>query len=337
MKEMKVDAKVLADDVMIIAKGRRMLRQYTKALDQTHQYLQDMGAKVAPAKSYNFASTEVGRKWLSETWWKKINSSIEVVKDLRYLGGHLSTTTKMSRRTIEARCEAGLNQLARLKYVPAEDDDKAKAILNQVYAGMLYGVEGSDITESMTAKISAAVMDVYRSRNDIHDADWFYTAASNGSGKELDPVVQILTRRCMEFRRAICKRPGTMAKAQAIIASYVESRPDAHKWFVGPATEIKGNAHGYCKPQQHPSRGTGDTWKRQVDAKGPIGLLIQSVYRIGAKLTKDFTICKAMDTRRKHDGSSFSIPQGSCGRTRQKSQDRSRQRIEVLENNTKRD
>ena len=164
---------MLADDVMIIAKGRRMLRQYTKALDQTHQYLQDMGAKVAPAKSYNFASTELGRKWLSETWWKKISSSIEVVKDLRYLGGHLSTTIKMSRGTIEARCETGLNQLARLKYVPAEDDDKANVILTRIYAGMSHGVEGTDITESTTAKISAAVIDVYGSRNDIHDADWF--------------------------------------------------------------------------------------------------------------------------------------------------------------------
>ena len=92
----------------------------------------------------------------------------------------------MSRKTIEARCEVGLNQLTRLKYVAAEDDDKAKVILNKVYAGMLYGIEGSDITENMTAKISAAVIDVYRSRNDIHDADWFYTAASNGTAKELD-------------------------------------------------------------------------------------------------------------------------------------------------------
>ena len=32
--------------------------------------------------------------------------------------------------------------------------------------------------------------------------------------------------------------------------------------------------------------------EKQVKAKGPIGLLIQSVLRIGATLTKDFTICK---------------------------------------------
>ena len=43
LRNKQVDAKVLADDVLMMAKGRMMLRQYTKALDYTHQYLQDMG------------------------------------------------------------------------------------------------------------------------------------------------------------------------------------------------------------------------------------------------------------------------------------------------------
>ena len=46
---------------------------------------------------------------------------------------------------------------------------------------------------------------------------------------------------------------------------------------------------------QHPSNGLNDSWKKQVKAKGPIGLLIQSVLRTGAKLTKDFTICKTKE------------------------------------------
>ena len=76
---------------------------------------------------------------------EKIQSSIMVVKDMRYLGGHLSTTAKLSRTTIEARCEAGLLQLTRLRYVAAQSNDKLKAILTKVYAGILYVIEGSDI------------------------------------------------------------------------------------------------------------------------------------------------------------------------------------------------
>ena len=214
MRSMQVAAKVLADDVLVVAKGRRMLRQYTKALNYTHQYLQDMGSKVAPSKSYNFATTEIGRTWLKETWWKKIQSNITVVKDLRYLGGHLSTAAKLSRATIEARCEAGLLQLTRLRYAAVENKDKIKAVLTKVYAGLLYGIEGSDITEVMTARISAAVIDVFRSRNDIHDADWFYTTFSNDASSELDPTVQILMRRTLELRRALCKRPKTAEKSE---------------------------------------------------------------------------------------------------------------------------
>lgn len=65
--------------------------RFAAALDTTHAYLQAMGAKVAPSKGYNFASTKDGRKWLKETWWEHIADHIEVVDDFRYLGVRLST------------------------------------------------------------------------------------------------------------------------------------------------------------------------------------------------------------------------------------------------------
>ena len=292
LRVMHVDTKVLADDVLIVAKGRRMLRQYTKALNYTHQYLQDMGSKVAPSKSYNFATTELGRKWLAGTWWKKIQSNIEVVKDMRYLGGHLSTTAKLSRATIEARCEAGLMQLTKLRHVNAASGDKVKAILTKVYAGIMYGIEGSDITEVMTARISAAVIDVFRHKNDIHDADWFYTMISNGAINELDPSIQIMIRRCLELRRAICKRPKTKAKAQLIVDKYIQGSAAATRWYEDEPSRVSEKEKEYEVPMQHPSSGTNDSWKKQIKAKGPIGLLIQSIFRTGAKVTKDFIICK---------------------------------------------
>ena len=42
---------ILADDVLIIAKGKLMVSLFAKALNTTHQYLQAMGAKAAPSKS----------------------------------------------------------------------------------------------------------------------------------------------------------------------------------------------------------------------------------------------------------------------------------------------
>ena len=84
---MGIEAKILADDVLMIAKGKKMLQTYAKALKYTHQYLHDMGAAVAPAKSYNFSSTEVGRKWLKETWWSEIKADIKGGKGYAVPGG----------------------------------------------------------------------------------------------------------------------------------------------------------------------------------------------------------------------------------------------------------
>ena len=51
-----VDCYILADDVLLLAEGAAMVGRLRDALNTTHEYLNDMGARVAPTKSYNFAS-----------------------------------------------------------------------------------------------------------------------------------------------------------------------------------------------------------------------------------------------------------------------------------------
>ena len=47
---------ILADDVLITALEDRMYDNFVLALNSTHEYLQQMGARIAPDKSFNFAS-----------------------------------------------------------------------------------------------------------------------------------------------------------------------------------------------------------------------------------------------------------------------------------------
>ena len=47
---------ILADDVLILATGKAMVGYFAKALNCTHKYLQAMGARVAPTKSFNFTN-----------------------------------------------------------------------------------------------------------------------------------------------------------------------------------------------------------------------------------------------------------------------------------------
>ena len=60
MKKLDVIAKILADDVILVAKGANMLETFPRALEKTHRFPHDMGAKVAPSKSFNFSSSKAG-------------------------------------------------------------------------------------------------------------------------------------------------------------------------------------------------------------------------------------------------------------------------------------
>ena len=63
-------AYTLADDMMLFSIGKFMTTKFSKALKETHLYLQRMGAVVSPTKKFNFASTTEARKWLRKLFGK---------------------------------------------------------------------------------------------------------------------------------------------------------------------------------------------------------------------------------------------------------------------------
>ena len=92
---------ILADDLLIMAKGMHMIRAAADALNCTHEFLKDMGARVAADKSFNFATTKEAREWMENTWWDHLNDVIPVVQDFRYVGAHLSTSQSCVSKTLE--------------------------------------------------------------------------------------------------------------------------------------------------------------------------------------------------------------------------------------------
>lgn len=185
---MGMQPRVLADDVLMIARGPSMLSKFAAALNATHGYLHAMGAKIAPAKSYNFASTKAAAVWLAETWWEHIQAAIQVVKDFRYLGVHLATQWCRVYTTLAARGSKAIEQLGKLQYISATAHSKAKTIRTQIYPGAFHGVESNDVPERVLGRISAAVVDAFSRRNDHYDPDWFYIIRSEGD--DLDPALQ---------------------------------------------------------------------------------------------------------------------------------------------------
>ena len=94
---------ILADDVLIIGTGMKMVSKFAGALNATHRCLHLMGANVAPDKSYSFANCKKTRSWLKATMWKHINGNIEVITDFRHLGAHLTTRHATSVSTLDKR------------------------------------------------------------------------------------------------------------------------------------------------------------------------------------------------------------------------------------------
>ena len=125
-------------------------------------------------KNHNFASYPAAETWLRETWWDEIDNSIEVVKDFRYLGAHLSTRANARSSTLMSRWDKAMQQLRRMKFCLATAEMKARAIITKTYAGDFYGIEAADATLGRINQLTAVVVVVFRSRNDNHTSDCFF-------------------------------------------------------------------------------------------------------------------------------------------------------------------
>ena len=95
-----------------------------------------------------------------------------------------------------------------MRHCPASIDAKAKVILVKVYAGAMYGVEAASASPKKIASFAAAVIDVFKSRNNNHNANQFFSTITK-SRSDLDPAAQILARWVMQVRRTACKQKQT--------------------------------------------------------------------------------------------------------------------------------
>ena len=114
-----------------------------------------------------------------------LGCQIPVVNDFRYLGAHINTGGGRRAATLDARVHKGLGRLSRIGRLGAGTREKATAIRVKVHSGTFYWIEGSDMTDKQVASLSTAIIDVFKTRNNRHDVDWFCTTCSKG--RDLDP------------------------------------------------------------------------------------------------------------------------------------------------------
>ena len=182
--------------------------------------------------------------------------------------------------TLEARWQKAIAQLKKLRYVPATIQAKAGIIHAKVFAAAFYGIEAASMTPAKTAKLAAAIIDVFRSRNNMHRADWFSSTFSSHQG-DMDPVAQTFSRRVLQVRRAIVKKKENQAEFSDLIKTYAEQNKAGERWPTWYHHREEGSDERpdrYPLPQPHPTTKKIDNhWDDEIKAVGPIGLLIESL------------------------------------------------------------
>lgn len=210
-----------------------------------------------------------------------MQAKVPVVSDFRYLGIHLNTSGNRRAATLDSRAERACAQLVRAARAAAAPKSKANNIRVKIQAGALYGIEGTDYTDKQIARLSAKTIDVFKKRNNRYDLDWWYATCSHGP--DLDMALQIFVRRVIGFRRAYAKQPYQQTKLRNIIRLYARDGRST-KWLHNE-DDVPGH-----EPAPHPSSGSTKVWRAAIAPMGPIGLMIQSRYMIGAKVDACFRI-----------------------------------------------
>lgn len=198
MEQMDTVPWILADDILLLVKGesKEIPGTFTNAMHVTHLYLYDMGPKLAPSKSNNFASTPYGRKWLRNSRWPSIKGHVAVLQDFRYLGAHASTTGRKTGRTLRTRFHRAIAMLKRLGSMPLTMEAKLKALRGKQIPMAFYGIEVACPGERLLTQFTAAVMKVIGG-NTTKTEIYLLFSCTAGEGDDPDPVVQILIRRVM--------------------------------------------------------------------------------------------------------------------------------------------
>ena len=120
-------------------------------------------------------------------------------------------------------------QLRKLRFCQAKAEANTRAIISKVYAGAIYEVEAAGASPVKVASLTAAVIDVFKSRNNNHNANQFFSTIT-GSKNDLDPQVQIFARRVLQVRRTACKRPEAAERFRKIPTTYAGKHKRNGRW-----------------------------------------------------------------------------------------------------------
>lgn len=280
MKSQGARPRILADDLLVATHGPDHCRKFQRVYNMTHKHIKDLGARLAPTRSYTFSTSEVARDWLRQCTWPEVGGTIPCINHGRDLGAHFNLSDSSVGATLTERLRKATARVRRIARIPISYEDKAKLIREKALALGLYGIEASHACQQALASLRAAITDAIAPRTTLRAHAVVFEMASNGS--DLDPDIQCFLRRATGIRRAFAKDAKCLKQMQTVMKAYQEFN------YVG----IEGSelAHQEYLPAP-PSGHEGYTeWRVPFVAKVPIGVLLHSVHCIGGVLDHDMSL-----------------------------------------------
>ena len=120
VEQMGAEGRILADDIIVTATGKNHAKVFERAYDATHEYMHDIGAKIASKRSLTFAARPHDRRTLKHQVWPAVGGTIRLVLHTRDLGAHVTTTAKITSTTLNNRIKETATLIKRMAWLPLD-------------------------------------------------------------------------------------------------------------------------------------------------------------------------------------------------------------------------
>ena len=168
VQEIGATARTLADDLLVIVSGHRVLSVFAHIFHLTMVHLHDLGGRIAPRKSKLFATVGDHRRWLQTYNWPALNTNIEVVHHMRDLGASLDTTLVSNTTLARRRLQEATQVLLRIAHLPFTMAQKSRFALSCAHSRGLYGCEVAPVNESALRHFTSVLLQLVGTHNTMH-------------------------------------------------------------------------------------------------------------------------------------------------------------------------
>ena len=282
MQATTLKPRVLADDVFLFATGEWHVEHFTQGYTATLQYIEDIGGRTAPEKSYIVSTSEAARTWFKGFIWPVVKQKVAVVLHIRDLGAHLHTGAVHHSPTLTSRLYQAIYYVRRITYLPIDYHTKAQLIRSKILALGLYGCESVHVNETALRSLQAAIVRAIGPTTTLGSNALTFDLCSRGT--DLDPACEIVTRQISLTRRMIVKWHWVQPMVKDIYQAY-------HHIHM-PGTYIDDAKLATLRPAPPPAEGNRSAWRPSFPPKGPIGELLMSAHRMGAAFNEELVLHK---------------------------------------------